>query len=226
MGGFLRLLMFLAVAIGSLTFIVYHVSEFFLSVGSVNKMIRRDFAKLKNLISEFVDGLVPLTGEEIRLLSANPISKIKRRGIYSTASGYLSTIYQEPLFAFGIKKYNKTGKVIMLVKSESDEYKFYFDNKHTKLYKNDLYDGYITMDDVLMSNHPQELAKIQYQAGQKYAVIYSNNEDVAHLNLTDSDGNPLSERAFSAFHDFQEKSADNLIYLSLYHLLFKRNLYL
>ncbi len=210
--------------IGSLAFVVYQVSNFFLSVGSIKKKIARDFRELRKLISGYMDGLVPATVEELKLLSAKPIAKIKRRGHYSLATGYLSTIYQEPLFAYGIKKYNKSGQVVMLVHSDSAEYKFYFDNRHTKLYMNDKYQGYITEDDVLMNSEPSELAKIEYHTGQKYAAIYANQTDLAHLNLNDIDGKQVSERAFSVFHDFKEKSADTLVYLSLYHLLFKPNL--
>lgn len=186
--------------------------------------MKRDFRQLQSLISEYKDGLIPLDFEELKLLSSSPISKIKRRGIYTTSKGYLSTIYQEPLFAFGIKKYNKTGKTVMLVESDSHNYKFYFDKKQTSVYKNDQLTAYITTDDKLVNIDQKEDSRIETLSSHKYAVIYEGNDDLAHLNLKDADGSAISERAFSVFHEVREKSMDKLIYLGLYHLLFKPNL--
>jgi len=220
----LRFLVFIATAILSVVFIVYNVSNFLVSTNSVKRRLKRDIRELRKMINIYIDGLIPLTLEEIQLLSANPISKIKRRSRYSTASGYLSTIYREPLFAYGLRKYHKTGRTIMLVQSERSEYKYLFNKGHTQLYKDDQLVGHITMDDKLMNTQPSEMARIDVGNSGRYATIYSDDQDLAHLNVRSIEGVEVSERAFSAFHNFDNKDSETLIYLSLYHLLFKPNL--
>ncbi|MBT8228923.1 MAG: hypothetical protein KJO50_01595 [Bacteroidia bacterium] len=224
MSALIRLIVLFFVFVGSMGYIVYHVSTFFLSLGSRKKLLQRDFKQLHSLIAEYKDGLIPLDFEELKLLSSSPISKIKRRGVYTTSKGYLSTIYQEPLFAFGIKKYKKTGRAVMLVESDKHEYKFYFDRKKTSVFKDKQLKAYITDDDKLVSIDQVENARIETISGQKYATIYEGGDDLAHLNLKDVDGSAISDRAFSVFHDVRENSMDKLIYLGLYHLLLKPNL--
>ncbi|NNE27967.1 MAG: hypothetical protein HKN09_14070 [Saprospiraceae bacterium] len=203
---------------------IYYVTDFIVSIGSIKRIIKRDFKKLEQMIKVYTDGLIPWDVEELKLLSAKPIAKIKRRSNYSTSKGYLSTIYQEPIFAFGIRKYHKSGRMIMLAKSDSENFKFHFDNDHTKVYRSNEYLGYITSDDRYMANKSELTARIERENAHKYATIYAGDTDIAHLNLNDHDGKPISERAFSVFHGFDEENADSLIILSLYHILFKPNL--
>ena len=224
MGGLIRIVVFLVVFLGSIGYILYHISGFILTLGSSKKKLKNDYKQLQSLILEYRDGLVPLDFEELKLLSASPISKVKRRGIYTTARGYLSTIYQEPLFAFGIKKYNRTGKTVMLVESDKHKYKFYYNKEVTSVYKDEELTAYITTDDRLVNIDQSEDSRIESLVGQNYAVIYEGQDDLAHINLRDGNGKTISERAFSVFHDVKERSMDRLIYLGLYHLLLKPNL--
>lgn len=183
---------------------------------------KRDLKMLRKEISYFMEGIVPFSVKELKLLSANSISKVSRRGVSIIQKGYLSTIYQEPLFAYAIKNYPGKDQLLMQVNSKNHEYRFHFNEDHTVLYSNGEIFGIIDIDNRLLDVEGQkELAYIDYYTGHRYAAIYSQGVDLAHLNLNDLDGKPVSERAFSLFHEFKEQDSEKLIFLALYHLLLK-----
>ena len=224
MGGIVRILIALLVLLSSIGFIVYHISQFLLGITSVKRLIRRDFKKLAKIVKEFDDGLIPMNIEELQLLSSHPIARLKKRSRYIICKGYMATIYQEPLFAFAIKRYRKSGRLLMYVKSDQAHYKFLGENGEVKVYKDEHYRGYITPGGKYYSEKDEEKARIERSTGVTTAAVVSESEEVAYLNLKDEDGLPSSDRAFSMFHEIKTEDADRLTFMALYHILIKQNL--
>lgn len=218
--GVLRILIFWILATGAIIFIIYHISAFLLGTDSVRARLNRDWKLLKRQIDEFLDGLVPFTTQEFKLLSASPIKKVSRKGLSVIEKGYLSTIYQEALFAYAIKNFPGKDQAIMLVRSKSHVYKFHFKGLDTLLFLDGQAYGFIDEKSVLWNPEgDQEIARIDIAAGGKYAQVQAHGQELAHLNMKDYDGSPISERAFSVFHDFVEQDSDKLCFLALHQLL-------
>jgi hypothetical protein len=218
----LRILIFWLIATGAIIFVIYQVSTFLFSTNSVRARLKRDIKLLNQQLKDFLEGLIPFSTDELKLLSAQSITKMSRKGVSIIYKGYLSTIYQEPLFAFAIINYTSRDQALMIVRSSLHEYRFHFVEDHIVLHYDDNNYGVIEEDGKLFDAEGKfVLAYLDYNSSTQHAVIMAHGSELAHLNLNDADGKPLSERAFSVFHEFVEKDSEKLIFLSLYQILLK-----
>lgn len=192
---------------------------------SHRNLFQRDSEFLTTQLKDLMESLIPLDDEEFKLLANNPISKKIKKAGSTFSMGLLSTIYQEPLFAFAFKNYNNLDKALLLVESEKKQYKLLFQENFTKIFINNTEFGTITAEGKLYSVDGRRiLSEIVKLPTVETKVIRSEGEDLVHLNEKIEGNTNNAERVFSLFHEFNNVVSDNIIVLTLYYVLLKPNL--
>lgn len=221
----IRFLLFATLIFFGFFFIVYQAVSFLLGSNSVKRMMQRDSESLQNELSDLLESLIPLEAEEFKLLSNNPISKKIRKGISGFNKGLLSTIYQEPIFAFALKSYKSENQELLVIKSQKKAYELLFDGEKTKVFINDEAIGTINRKEKLLSLDGKSImCELVSEESGNTKVIKSMGNDLAHLNLNIVNNTNNSERVFSLFHDFKNNIDDNVVIMTLYYILLKPKL--
>lgn len=192
--------------------------SFYVGTKSIKRQWQRDLRYLKSLIGEFKDGLIPFEESEFKLLSINPVLKKSKRTSATYSRGVLSTIYQEPLIAFSFKENYKDDKLVLLAQSDKNSYQLNFTGLQTEAFVDDKPVGIINDRNEFIDINNNKVAGIQQSIGEKYARIFLNDKDTAHINVKGTDSVSESERVFSLFHDFKHEDSDEMILLTLYYL--------
>lgn len=219
----LRILLYSTILFVVFVFLVYHFSRFILGTNSVSRQIDKDKDKLHDILNEFIDGLVDLDAEELKLLSTVPITKNIVKGVSSITKGVIPTIYQEPIIAFAQKSYSKTGDMILVAKTRDDSFQLISQRDTFKVFKNDSCIGTLSRDYKfyeLEGNSPSVF--IEKEKGTTTAKVVKNDVSIAYMNMRNSNGQFESDRVFSLFHDFKPQMEDSLVILALFHILIKQ----
>lgn len=222
----IRYLIFIILLFGSIFFIVYQLAQFFLGSRSLKRIIERDLEFLKVQLKELKDGLVPIDAEELKILSANPVMKNLRKGATGFSKGVLSTIYQEPIFAYALKRYKTEGQLLMLVTTSEAEYRYLYADQKTKVFINGDQVGTISNENKLMSTDGRKkIAELIEKPFEKVNVIKKGEDELAYLNRKDADLSQSNlDRAFSLFHTFRKNVEEEVVLMTLHEILFKPNL--
>ena len=201
-------------------FILVQLLSFFVGTKSVRRQLQRDIKHLDRLMGEFKEGLIPFEEDEFKLLSSQPVLKKNRKSRSTFSRGVLSTIYQEPLIAFSLKENYRDDSVLLLAQSDKNKFQLNFNGKNTEVYVDGQNLGYINSNHEFINPQNQRIAGIEHSEGEKYAKVFLNNKDTAHINIRES--NNESERVFSLFHDFKHEDSDEMVLLTLYYLFIER----
>ena len=222
----IRNLIFLLILFGAIFFIIYQLAQFFLGSRSIKRMIERDLEFLKVQLRELTEGLVPFDAEEMKILSSSPIVKNLRKGTSGFSKGVLSTIYQEPVFAYAFKRYKTEDQLLMLVDTTKAEYRFLFGNQKTKVFINGEEYGTISSENKLLSTDGRHiLAELVEKPFEKVNIIKKGENELAFLNRKEADlAKSNLDRVFSLFHKFQDEIRDEVVLMTLHEILFKPNL--
>jgi len=220
----IRFLFFATTVFLGVFIIVHHLVSYMFESNAVSRILKRDKVKLDSEIQDLKENLIPLDDEEFKILSRNAISKRIRKGITGT-KGILSTIYQEPLFAYACKQYTADNQILVTAHSADKQYTLLYDDENTKVFINDQDFGTISLEDKLYSLDGRKvLGEIADDINDSAKVIRAKGQNLAHLNSTKVEASQNSERVFSLFHSFKETIDDKLVILTLYQLLLKPKL--
>ncbi len=124
----MRMIIFFAVVLAAVGFIIYQLSYFFLSISNPKSRYKGDkkFAKIE--LNALASAIIPFEPSEFELISYKFSETVKRRSFHLETFGLIETIYSEPLVAFYLFEYND-GRNLLLTKQSKDEYVFYNDNQ-------------------------------------------------------------------------------------------------
>jgi len=220
----MRFLFFATMMFFGVFLVVHRLISYLFENNALARILNKDKVKLETEIEDLKENLIPLDDEEFKILSRNTISKKIRKGISGT-KGIISTIYQEPLFAYACKQYVADKQVLILAHSATKQYTLLFDDQSTKVFINNQDFGTISSDDKLYSMDGRKvLGEIADDINDSVKVIRSKGQNLAHLNSTKVEKSQNSDRVFSLFHSFKDAIDDKLVILTLYHLLLKPKL--
>lgn len=214
-------LIVLLIASGAGLFIAGQLMSFMSGTRSMKRQLRKDLRNLRAQIAGIKEALVPFAMDEFKILSCNPILKNKRRGSSILQKGFLSTIYQEPVFAFAIKDNSHKSKLLLVVESQDDEYLFNYENHVVNVEHNGKPLGLINSDHQLIDVKGQAVAKIEESASESYKKVLLDDREVAHINKFDLNTVTENDRLFSLFHEFNANDEEEFVALSLYELMLK-----
>jgi len=126
-------LLFFIVVLSAIVFIGYQLLSFFFAINSTKSQKKRDAQKLRAQIQPLIEKLVKLSDDELELLSINQVEKSNLPGINTTKTGIFTSIYHEPLIAYGHKSYGNATDSITIVCSSSHEFIYESSGRKTKV---------------------------------------------------------------------------------------------
>ncbi len=173
--------------------------------------------KLKALIGNMMDELIPIDVHEIKILSWATILEKTKKGI---SSGYLSTIFQEKMVAFTKEKLGSE-TIILHAETSKQAYTFHKQGNITKVFLSDIELGTIRA----YRGFYELKAK-----GALYKAIHSDSNSV-QLNRNDEaladvflgGGSYASDRLFKMIHQNEFIEDDSFLAFILYLILLKTN---
>ena len=152
--------------------------------------IQRDLEEIKKTIESWGEELAPLKKEEFELLSHNQTNQaFRNRVVTATAEGVITSIYEEPLVAYGFKRYfGKPMNGMLYARTMDKEFFYRFKHGQVKLNLNDQFIGIIKEKGALFSPQGKELlAKIDYKQNSEMYPVLVNGKEVASIIVEDKE---------------------------------------
>ncbi|GEM_PF-2520316 len=188
---------------------------------SAGKRMAKDLQLMEKAVREQYPELVPFTTDEIKLFSFAIREKIPPRRRKPFLTGLLSNIYQEPLVAFAIKTYARS-PYQHLVYARTDRHEF----SYRKGKKGGVE---VAIDDYLIGFCDLKSYRLLKPDGQtpylsarpapgNMMTFYSQNKELASLNLRPEEGNP-NPRVFTFVSPMTEKELTLLLAFTIYYIL-------
>lgn len=186
MGSIIALAGVVALAIGGVSVLSKVMGNW-----SPNKgKIKKDLEKIKAELAPWVSDLVPFDKNEIELLSLNQINKKAKKGIVKTAKGIFTSIYHEPMVAYGLKKYVASGSnALLYVKTAENEFIYRIKDKTTEIVINNQMAGVMKNDGGFYGAKSNKLlAKVNKDSEELLLPVIVGNREVGSIvNPTRSD---------------------------------------
>ena len=170
--------------------------------------------KLKGVIANMLDELIPIDVHEIKILSWTAILEKAKKGI---SSGYLSTIFQEKMVAF--TKENIGQETIVHAETTKQAYTFHMQGNSTKVFLSDVELGTIK---AFKGFYELEAKGAFYKAIHSDAnsvQVKRNDEALADLFL--GGGSYASDRLFKMIYKNEFIEDDSFLAFLLYLILLK-----
>lgn len=206
--------------LGGFGFILFQIYQFFFSIGGSRSRIAKDKRELKELAHELADNLVPITKEELSLLSSKLQSSRVTKGMYYTEKGLLSSVYEEPMISYGYRNYGR-GKSVLVANTAEGNYEFEERSNGVVLKINGFVQGTILDTGVLVDAQGKKIADINFKANSEYRDIKIRERKVAELLDPEHDDINENTRAFLELKDLDEQEQNILLGLTIYDTLIR-----
>lgn len=186
------LITFIIAAVGAIL-----LARVFLNAAPGTSRLKSDLQQMKVDMDKWAGELIPLTDEELELLSFNQEKKVVKTGITKTAKGIYTTIYHEPILAYSYKEYAGKGKSALLyVRTARHEFVYTVKKQGIKIAMDGQSVGVLKQNGILYSSHTQKaLANIKRDELDLHPVIV-NNREVANVVVSKEGESKVGERAF------------------------------
>lgn len=145
--------------------------------------IQKDLEKIKKELAPFISDLVPIDKKELELLSLNQINKKAKKGIVKTAKGVFTSIYHEPMVAYGLKKYVARGTdELLYAKTAQHEFIYRIKNKSTEIVINSQLAGIMKEDGGFYGAKSKKLlAKVGKDETELLLPVILGNREVGSI---------------------------------------------
>ncbi len=218
----LRLLLFAAVALGGIGFIISQVFGFMFSLQGTKGKIRRDTNKLREELKAYLDKLVPLDSTELELLSLNQSDRTVSRGMNKVIKGAFTSIYHEPLVAYAYKEYSaEAKKAVLLILTHDREFIYNIDGNTTELSINGQVYGTINNKGQLLRDQ-QLLGELKVEDGLELSPFKAKDKLVARVKNPER-VDTVNPRAFSILEPMNEEEEEIFLSLSMLYLIQSSN---
>lgn len=182
------------------------------------KQMKKDVLRLRSGSRPAAANLIPFKNDEIELLSSSVDFKSLGNRFRKKKSGFLNSIYNEPLVAFTIKKYlSKADRKIIYARTTSDEFVFIQKKDTVQLYLNGNPFGKFENDNLYLLKDKKRIAWIEGDKSQS-RPLFTPNKKLALINpniqLNDS-----ATRAFQFVGDINASEQKILLSVIIYKLL-------
>ncbi len=182
------------------------------------KQMKKDVLRLRSASRPAAANLIPFKNDEIELLSSSVDFKSLGNRFRKKKSGFLNSIYNEPLVAFTIKKYlSKADRKIIYARTTTDEFVFIQKKDTVQLYLNGNPFGKFENDNLYLLKDKKRIAWIEGDKSQS-RPLFTPNKKLALINpniqLNDS-----ATRAFQFVGDINASEQKILLSVIIYKLL-------
>lgn len=207
--------------VGGFGFILFQIYQFFFSIGGSRSKIARDKKELGELAQQDTLNLVPLTKDELSLLSAKLKYSRITKGMYYTEKGVLSSVYEEPMISYGYRNYGR-GKSVLVANTSEGNFEFEERRNGVLLKINGYVQGTITDTGVLNDAQGEKIADINFKANSDYRDIKIRERKVAELLDPENESINENTRAFLELKDLDEQEKNILVGLTIYDALIRQ----
>ncbi len=167
----------------------------FKNLGPNDARIQSDIRQMRTEIEPYINELVPLNQEELKLFSLNQINQTLKKSITTIGKGIFTSIYQEPLLAYAYKKY--VGKHDALIFARTAEYEIVYriKKKDIKVVVNKVFLGTIRNGKLYGDSKRHPVAQLQEGNRELLLPVLVGDTEIAALNTDENDLSP-NPRAF------------------------------
>ena len=214
------LLMVLLAAVVIAPFIFYFVVKNWQPSSS---KINKDVNELRLGVQDDIDGLLPWDDDELELLSYDVVKQAKKRGLGTTFSGTITSIYQEPMVVYVGKKYmNMSKKPNGFIYAVTAHHDFFYRlrNNGVTLYIDEKEVGYLKSSGELVSmDRKKLLASVNTKSNELYAPVTIGQKEIANIRRPKGEVK-TNERAFDHLKkDISKDEETLLLSLSIFEIL-------
>ena len=189
---------------------------------SSNK-INKDVNELRLGVQDDIDALLPWDDDELELLSYDVVKQAKKRGLGTTFSGTITSIYQEPMVVYVGKKYmNLSKKANGFIYAVTAHHDFFYRlrNNGVTVYVDEKEVGYLKSNgDLVSMDRKKLLASVNSKSNELYAPVKIGKKEIANIRKPKA-AIKTNERAFDHLKKDISKDEETLLLgLSIYEIL-------
>jgi len=171
--------------------------------------------KLKSTLSSLRGELIPWDIHEMKIL-ARSISQRKTKT--NTATGYITTIFDEKVFCFA--KLETSDSLTLMVASTAHDYLYESEHGSTKVFLSDKYLGTISEENSFLPSEG-DIPFVYKETGDSQITVSYGSQEIVDLILGAKDSS-TSERLMKLIHSPQYLKDERFIAL-VFFLLLMRN---
>jgi hypothetical protein len=181
--------------------------------------MKKDVLKLRGEVDKMAADLVPIDKNELDLLSGKLVGQRLKKRIFSRrAKGFITSIFDEPLLAYAVRKYpTSSSKTIYYARSRKTELVFIRTRKGVQLYIDGKAVGRLKNNQILELKENQKLGELVASPSLPEEVRVGNKK-VALLNA-DTDSQSVHPRLFRFIGPVSTNEKKLLLALVVYKLL-------
>ena len=198
--------------------ITFGISGFTKYVRPGLKQMKKDVLRLRSASRSTASNLIPFKNDEIELLSSRVDTKSLGNRFRKNKSGFLNSIYNEPLVTFSIKRYLSRGdRKIIYARTTTDEFVYIQKNDTVQLYLNGNPFGKFQNENLYFLKDKKRIAWIEGDINQS-RPLFTPSKKLALINpniqLNDS-----ATRVFQFVGDINPSEQKILLSMIIYKLL-------
>ncbi len=183
--------------------------------------VQEDINAMRKEIEPFVEQLIPLNREELRLFSLNQVNQTLKKNITTTGKGVFTSIYQEPLMAYAYKKYVGNDDALVYVRTTAHEMIYRIKKKEVKVVINKMYFGTIKDGKLFTNSKKQPVAQLSPGNNPLALPVLVGNREVGAISTEQTNKN-IQERAFKYINqDIQGEEEKAFLSLAMLELVQK-----
>lgn len=182
------------------------------------KQMKKDVLSLRSAARSTASNLIPFKHDEIELLSSRVDFKSLGNRFRKKKSGFLNSIYNEPLVAFTIKRYlSKSDRKIIYARTTTDEFVFIQRKNTVQLYLNGNPFAKMENDNLYFLKDKKRIAWIEGDKSQS-RPLFTPNKKLALIN-PNIQLNDTASRAFQFVGNLNASEHKILLSVIIYKLL-------
>jgi len=206
----LSLVGFFVVSVVGLYVLIQYIANFQPGL----KKLSRDVKKMGRTLEAERETLIPFDREEMNLLSFNQVDQSRKKGVVTTHTGVLTTIYHEPVISYSYRKY-PGNPVSAVLCAQTKTHEFVYILKKGKVFME--VDGsplgeLRDQSRLYGARNQQLLARIEREASDELLPVTILNREVGRL-AKPSQSAHSNTRAFQVLGQMEDE--ERLILLSL-----------
>lgn len=145
--------------------------------------IQSDLKQIRAELAPLVADLVPWSAEEMEQLSFNQVKRSRKNGLVKSAKGVITTVYHEPVIAWGYRRYvSKNENGLLYARTSNQEFVYRVKNGEVEMVVGEQLVGVLNQQGVLLSqNGNKPLAQIGKSDSNLVVPVKVNNKLVGGL---------------------------------------------
>jgi hypothetical protein len=174
------------------------LAKVFFNLMPNTRRLKADLQKMKDDMNKWTVELVPLTDEELELVSFNQDKQVVRKGITKTARGIYTSIYHEPILAYSYKEYAGSGRTgLLYVRTARHEFVYTLTKKGVSIAIDNKEVGVLQTDGILYGAKSRRMiARINREAEEFLPIIVNDKEIASVAKYDPKEDAKMGKRAF------------------------------